>query len=115
MTHPDFQRGNPSDPDVRDSLWDLLGVHASGRPHEPSPWFVVQTVAKVRGMRQVRSRMGLLVRWMLPLPVSLAAALSMYLAFHQEVWVGSGAAPQPASFVSSDEDFGQDLDLLASS
>ena len=97
-----------------DTLWNLLSADAKAHPIAPSPWFAARTVAQVRPNGQWNTR-SLLLRWLMPIP--LAGLALVALLFSQGVGVQnlkdfgkSGAY----SYVSTDSEFEQHMDLLSS-
>ena len=108
------EQDNPPKGSLDDPLWNLLAADAKTYPIVPSPWFASRTVAQARtnGQRDTR---GLLFRWLIPVPVAGLALAA--LLFSQ------GVGPQNLrlfgkagffSYVSSDSEFEQHMDLLSS-
>ncbi len=92
----------------KDPLWDLLAKDAASHPVEPSPWFATRTSARALTADQTRSRgMKALLRWFLPLPLAGVAAL-LFLTLHH------GSLTKSSSFVSSQEEFEQNMEMLYS-
>lgn len=92
-----------------DPLWDLLRKDAQAHPISPSqaysPWFAARTTALIH--KQVPAT-GFFRRWMIPIPFAALGAVVLTLHF---------AAPltKPNAFISSEEEFEQHIELLASS
>jgi hypothetical protein len=92
----------------KDPLWDLLAKDAIAHPVETSPWFATRTSARALAADQTRSRgMKALLRWFLPLPLAGVAAL-LFLSLHH------GSLSKGGSFVSSQEEFEQNMEMLFS-
>lgn len=103
---------NPSENDpLKDVLKDLLQRDAVAYEIVPSPWFATQTAAKALQTPQshgIFSSSSLLRRILLPIPLAALAAMMM-LALHY--------GPQnrsSLSFVSSEDEFEQHMEMLAS-
>jgi len=104
---PQSPQGRESDPQ-HDRVWDLLSLDAKAHPVTPSPWFAARTVAQVRTQGQWRTR-ALLFRWMVPIPLAGLAAVA-FLSLHGIRTTGSSF-----SYVSSESDFEDHMELMSSS
>ena len=88
----------------KDPVWDLLRKDATAHPVSPSPWFAARTAALLREQAPAH---GFLRRWMIPIP--FAALAAVVLALHL-----AAPLPKQGGFVSSEEEFEQHMELLAS-
>lgn len=91
-----------NDPE-KDPVWDLLSRDASRHPVTPSPWFAARTTA---ALPQSGKAGVSLIRWLLPIPLAAVGALVMLL--HH---AGHG----PGTYVSSEAEFEQHMELLYAS
>ena len=106
----DFQHrpaDQKSDPQ-NDHLWDLLSVDAKAYPVTPSPWFAARTAAYARKHAQ-SSNKALFFRWLMPIPLAALAAVAL-LSLH-----GLENAGSSFSYVSSESDFEDHMELMATS
>ncbi|MEI6081977.1 MAG: hypothetical protein WCR44_06070 [Verrucomicrobiota bacterium] len=109
--NPDHQQNELENPQ-NDTLWNLLSADAKAHPIVSSPWFAARTLAQVRAHRQSNTK-SLLFRWLLPIPLAGLAAVAL-LALHgvgSQNLLGFGKA---GTYVSTDSEFEQDMDLLCS-
>jgi len=92
----------------KDRFWDLLSRDAAAHPVEPSPWFATRTSAQALATPQRKGwNMGGVMRWFLPLPLAGVAAL-LFLTLHH------GSLTKGSSFVSTQEEFEQNMEMLFS-
>lgn len=105
LQHSD--QGQELDP-LNDHLWNLLAADAKVNPVTPSPWFAARTVAQLRTHGQSRTR-ALLFRWLMPIPLAGLAALALF-PLH-----GIRTTESSFSYVSSDSDFEDHMELMSSS
>jgi len=109
LIHQQNELDNPED----DLIWNLLAADAKAHPIAPSPWFATRAVAQVRRRGQW-SIIALLLRWLMPIPLAgfaVVALLSLQGVGHQNP---RDFGKTGSSYVSSDSDFEQHMDLLSS-
>jgi hypothetical protein len=98
-----------------DPVWNLLSQEFRHTPPPPTEWFAVRTVAKAMATGQNQAEETWLsrnLRWLLPLP--LAASLCIVLlAVHRGQPLQEGIVSPSSSFVSSQEEFEEHMELLA--
>lgn len=104
----------PSDQEIHDlqendPVWDLLTRDRKTHPVVPSPWFATRTVALARS--STRSRRPAWLRFLLPIPLAGVAALIL-LATRVVPIAGTHI---DSSFVSSEEGFEQNMEMLFAS
>ena len=90
-----------------DPVWDLLRRDAATRLVQPTPWFAARTVAKALQVPQTQGIFWYpsMLRRLLPVPIAaLAAAIMIAVHF----------APHTHHFVSSENEFEQHMEMLAS-
>ena len=106
------QSSSKNEFDDQDPLWDLIrrnDTHVSSI--EPSPWFVTRTVAKALSTPQSRGILpttSFLRRILLPVPLAGIAALLFFTVHVTQKC-------SPGSFVSTEAEFEQHMEMLASS
>ena len=113
MSENTVRKNEPSEKDPQDPLWDLIRKDASAHASTlaPSPWFASRTVAKARCTSQshgIFTTPSILRRILLPIPLVGLAAL-LIITLH----IGPKSSPEP--FVSSEAEFEQHMEMLASS
>jgi len=97
-----------------DPLWKLLSADAKAHPIAPSPWFAARTVAQARKRGQWNIK-SLLFRWLLPIPLAGLASVALIVSHgtgSQDLL--SSEKARAYSYVSSDSDFEQHMNLLSS-
>jgi hypothetical protein len=94
-----------SENNVGDPLWVLLESDAATFPVEVSPWFAARTTALVRS--RIPST-GFLRRCLIAVPLAALAALMITLNF-------STFPGKSATFISSEEEFEQHMEMLFAS
>lgn len=101
----------PSDQDnlENDPVWDLLSRDAARHPVTPSPWFAARTAALTKTRRRA---FPTLIRWLLPVPLAALGALVMLLLHGGH---GLGIIGSTGSYVSSEAEFEQHMELLYAS
>ena len=106
----DFQHKSAeqeSDPQ-NDQLWELLSADTRIHPINPSPWFAARTVSHALKHGQSSAK-ALCFRWLVPIPLAGLAAVAL-LSIH-----GLGNAGSSFSYVSSESDFEDHMELMSSS
>lgn len=99
-----------------DPVWKLLSSEFRRNPAPSTEWFAVRTVAKAMAGGQIQAETTWFsrnLRWLLPLPLAASLGIAL-LAIHREnpLQEGGNVAPS-SSFVSSQEEFEEHMELLA--
>jgi len=98
-----------------DPVWKLLSSEFRRNPAPSTEWFAVRTVAKAMAGRQIQAETTWFsrnLRWLLPLPLAASLGIAL-LAIHRENPLKEGNISPSSSFVSSQEEFEEHMELLA--
>lgn len=98
-----------------DPVWKLLSAEFRRNPAPSSEWFAVRTVAKAMAGGQIQAETTWFsrnLRWLLPLPLAASLGIAL-LAIHRENPLKEGNISPSSSFVSSQEEFEEHMELLA--
>lgn len=98
-----------------DPVWKLLSAEFRRNPAPSSEWFAVRTVAKAMAGGQIQAETTWFsrnLRWLLPLPLAASLGIAL-LAIHREKPLKEGNISPSSSFVSSQEEFEEHMELLA--
>jgi hypothetical protein len=98
-----------------DPVWKLLSAEFRRNPAPSSEWFAVRTVAKALAGGQIQAETTWFsrnLRWLLPLPLAASLGIAL-LAIHRENPLKEGNISPSSSFVSSQEEFEEHMELLA--
>jgi len=98
-----------------DPVWKLLSAEFRLNPAPSTEWFAVRTVAKAMAGGQIQAETTWFsrnLRWLLPLPLAASLGIAL-LAIHRENPLKEGNISPSSSFVSSQEEFEEHMELLA--